>query len=204
MATWLSFAPWVRTMVPGCPDPVIERAVCDAAIEFCEITHAFVEQVTFTTQVGVSSYEVVSEEGVPAMVLSAKLGTRPLSPVYLESLENSLGDSWRLDIGTPQHFLADFEDQLRVYPTPTASETGTMTIAVRPSRGDTSWDDRLYERYGEVIADGALYRLLGQTATPWADQNASLMRRQRFLQGSNRVRAKVYTSFSPATLHVNF
>jgi len=204
MATWLSFAPWVRPSVPGCPDPMIERAVCDAAIEFCEQTQAFVEAATLTTQVGKASYDVVSDAGVPGMVLSATLGNRTLHPVYVEVLSHSIGDTWRTDTGKPAYYLADFEDQVHVYPIPTEAETGTLTLAARPSRNDTEWDDRLFERYGEIIADGALARLLNQVSVPWSEPNAALQRRQRFQQGINKVRAKAFAAYTPAAVTAQF
>lgn len=199
MATWTAFHPWIKPLVPGCPDPMIDRAVCDAAIEFCEMTQAFVERGAFATRVGRSVYEVVSEEGSPGMVLGVTLADRSLSPVYIDALVNAYGERWKDHTGQPQFYLADSEDTLRVYPTPDRIESGHITLAVRPERGATAWDDRLYERYAETIAEGALARLLNQYATPWAEPSAAMQRRQRFQQGINKVRAKVNSAYTPAS-----
>jgi hypothetical protein len=203
MATWSAFAEWVRPLVPGCPDPLLERALCDAAIEFCELTQAFVERARFTTRIGKASYEVVSEAGVPGMVLGVTLAGRVLPPAYLDALTNARGEAWQDDSGAPTHYLADFEDQVRVYPAPDKVESGHLTLAVRPSRKDTSWDDRLYERYGEIVADGALARLLAQAATPWAQPKLAQLRRQDFMRGVNKVRAKVMAAYTPATVYAS-
>lgn len=203
MAAWSAFAPWVKPLVPGCPDPMVERALCDAAIEFCETTQAFVERGKLSLKAGRATYEVASDEGSPGMVLGVTIGSEPLAPVYLEALTNRYGEEWKDHTGTPRYYLADSEDLLRVYPTPDADATGTLTMATRPNRADTSWDDRLFERYGEVIADGALGRLLNQTSAPWAEPNAALQRRQKFMQGMNKVRAKAMTGYGPATTYAS-
>lgn len=204
MAAWSAFAPWVKPLVPGCPDPMVERALCDAAIEFCEMTQAFTERATLRTRAGQPVYEVVSDDGIPGMVQGVTLDERVLPPVFLEALTNAYGEAWKDHTGTPRYYIGDGEDQLRLYPTPEIDEVGTMTLAIRPSRTDTQWDDRLFERYGETIADGALARLLNQVSTPWVDPNAALQRRQRFLQGINKVRAKVAAAYSPATVYAQF
>ena len=204
MAAWSAFAPWVKPLVPGCPDPMVERALCDAAIEFCEMTQAFTERAVLRTRAGQPVYEVVSDEGIPGMVQGVTLDERVLPPVFLEALTNAYGEAWKDHTGTPRYYVGDGEDQLRLYPTPDTAEVGTMTLAIRPSRTDTQWDDRLYERYGEVIADGALARLFNQVSAPWAEPNAALQRRQRFLQGINKVRAKVAAAYSPASVYAQF
>lgn len=204
MAAWSAFSLWVRPLVPGCPDPMIERALCDAAIEFCEQTQAFVERAKLNVRAGRDTYEVTSEAGSPGMVLGVTVDDAVLPPVYIEALINRYGEEWKNHTGTPRHYLADNEDTLRLYPTPDTNLTGTLTLAMRPNRADTRWDDRLFERYGETIADGALARLLNQVSTPWAEPNAALQRRQRFLQGISRVRAKAYAAYTPATVYTSF
>lgn len=203
MAPWLAFGPWIKPLVPGCPDPMVERAVCDAAIEFCEMTQAFTERATLRTRAGHSAYEVVSDDGIPGMVLGATLAGRTLAPVYLEALTNAHGEAWKDHVGAPQYYLGDAEDHLRLYPAPDADETGTLSIAIRPSRMDTQWDDRLLERYGEIVADGALARLLNQDSTPWHDPNAAMRRRVRFQQGINKIRLKVAAAHAPSTFYVD-
>lgn len=204
MAAWSAFAPWVKPLVPGCPDPMVERALCDAAIEFCELTQAFVQRATLRARNGRATYEVQSDDGIPGMVQGVTLADRVLSPVFIEALTNRYGEEWQNHTGTPRHYLADNEDTLRLYPIPEADETGTLTLTTRPGRADTQWDDRLYERYGEVVADGALARLLNQVSTPWAAPDLALQRRQRFMQGINKVRAKVASAYTPATIYAQF
>lgn len=204
MAAWLDFGVWVKPLVPGCPDPMVERAVCDAAVEFCELTQAFTQRATLKVKAGRAEYEVVSDEGIPGMVQAVTVGDHVLPPVFMEALTNAYGEAWKDHTGTPRYYIGDGEDYLRLYPVPEADDTGTMTLALRPSRCDSCWDDRLYERYGEVIADGALARLLNQVSTPWVDPNAALQRRQRFMQGINKVRAKVASAYSPATAYAQF
>ena len=204
MTPWSAFAPWVKPLVPGCPDPMVERALCDAAIEFCEMTQAFTERATLRIKAGRPVYDVISDDGIPGMVQAVTIGEHALPPVFLEALTNAYGEAWKDHTGAPRYFIGDGEDQLRLYPIPDEDATGSMTLAIRPSRTDTQWDDRLYERHGETIAEGALSRLFNQNSTPWADPNAALQRRQRFLQGINKVRAKVAAAYSPATVYAQF
>jgi hypothetical protein len=205
MAAWADFFPWVKPSVPGCPDFAIERAICDAAIEFCEMTQAFQERASLKIKTGKATYPLSTNSGIPGMVLGVTGNNeRVLSPVYIEALTNAYGEEWKNHTGSPKHYLADDEDTLRLYPIPEADETGTLTVTTRPSRTDTEWDDRLFERYGEIIADGALGRLQLQVGTPWADTQSGSFRRTRFTQGVSKVRAKIQTGITPATLYAQF
>lgn len=202
MAAWSAFFPWVKPSVPGCPDLAIERAICDAAIEFCEFTQAFVQTSTLKIRANVATYDLSTNSGIPGMALGASGNNgRPITPTYLEALMNARGEAWRNDTGDPINYVADSEDALRLYPIPTKDETGLITLAVRPSRSDTSWDDRLFERYAEIIADGALARLFDQANVNWSDGTLAAVKRAKFQRGMNKVRAKVLTAFTPATLY---
>lgn len=204
MATWSAFAPWVKPLVPGCPDPMVERALCDAAIEFCELTQAFVERATLNVRSGRATYEVASDEGIPGMVQGVTVDGNVLPPIFMDALTNVYGEEWKNHTGAPRFYLGDNEDTLRLYPIPDADLTGTMTLSTRPGRADTTCDDRLFERYGETIADGALARLLNQTSTPWADPVMGAARRVKFQQGINKVRAKVASAYTPANIFAQF
>lgn len=205
MAAWSAFSVWVKPMVPGCPDPIVERAICDAAIDFCETTQAFQERIPLKMRAARASYPLSSADGLPSMVLGVTgSDQRVISPVYIDALTNAYGESWKDHTGTPRHYLADDEDTLRLYPVPELDEVGTLTVATRPSRTDAQWDDRLFERYGEIIADGALGRLQLQVGTPWADAQSGSFRRTRFVQGMSKVRAKIQTGMTPATLYAQF
>lgn len=205
MAAWSAFASWVKPLVPGCPDPVVERAICDAAIEFCEMTQAFQERASLNIKTSKPTYPLTPSNGIAGMVLGVTgANERVIAPVYIDALTNAYGEEWKNHTGTPKHYLADDEDTLRLYPIPEADESGTLTIVTRPSRSDSEWDDRLYERYGEIIADGALGRLLLQTGTTWADPESGQFRRAKFQQGVSKVRAKIQTGMTPATIYAQF
>lgn len=205
MATaWSAYLPWINPSVPGCPAPIAERAVCDAAIEFCELTQAFRAQVALATVAGTAVYAVTAPSGLPAMILGVKLGTRDIPAVHAEVLTRSLGETWRDDTGAPQCFVADDETTLHFYPNPTAAETGTVTLALRPARDATEWDDRLYQRYAEIVSYGALSRLHDQVSAPWSDPQVAVLRRQLFLRGINKVRAKSLAGYTPAAPYVAF
>jgi|APCry1669189369_1035219.scaffolds.fasta_scaffold05234_4 hypothetical protein len=205
MAAWSAFYPWVKPLVPACPDPYLDRALCDAAIEFCETTQAFQERVSLKVKANVATYPLTSSEGSPGMVLGVTLGNeRTVYPVYVDALTNVYGEQWKDQTGDPVMYLADDEDTLHLYPIPLNDDTGKMTLALRPNRSDTDWDDRLYERYGEIIANGALSRLLLQTGTLWADMVGGAYRKKVFVQGMSKVRAKVQASITPAGIYPRF
>lgn len=201
MAAWSDFFPWVKPSVPGCPDLAIERAICDAAIEFCELTQTFVQRASLSIKANRSTYDLQTDAGVPGMVLGVTgTNNRVIPPTYLDALMNARGEAWRNDTGPPSNYIADSEDVLRLYPTPVADESGTLTLAVRPSRTDTSWDDRLFERYAETVALGALSRLFGQVNVGWSDANLALLKRKEFMQGVSKARAKAQNAYTNATI----
>ena len=202
MKLWSDYYPWVKPIVASCPDPIVDRALCDAAIEFCEMTQAFVENQTFKTKPGVSEYDTYTDSGLPAMVTAVTMANnRPLHPIYIDALTNAYGNSWQTVTGQPWYFLGFNEDSLVLYPTPIEVESGVMTLSSRPKRSATGWDPRLFERYGEIIAHGALGRLLNQTGTPWENRDAGAQRVVAFKQGINKVRAKTQAAYTTATVY---
>lgn len=204
MTPWSSYAPWVQPIVPGCPEPMVHRAICDAAVEFCEFTHAFTETGTLAVTAGRAAYEIDAGDGVPLMLLGVSAASTALAPTTIEQLMLRFGNTWRTHTGSPQAYLGDGEAVLHLYPIPDADLTLSLSVAIGPSRADIGWDDRLFERYGEIVGSGALARLLAQTSASWANPATASYHQMKFQRGMNKVRSRHLTSYVPITPFVTF
>jgi len=200
---WTEYRTWIGPLVPGVTEPMLTRAVCDAAIEFCDMTQATIERFRFFAIPRSNQYELEVDCAKPGMVLGVTLGGRELKPVYLDALYNAHGEAWHDHKGTPEFYLGEDPDTLRVYPSPTTKESGFITVVVRPSRSSQGFSTQFFEHYGEIVSDGALARLLSQPNMPWHDPREAMNRRVLFQRGVNKVRARVMGGHTTATFYAD-
>lgn len=162
MATALSaFTPYIAPAVPGCPEPLIDDAVRQAAIDFCQRTEAIRERITFNTVIA-QDYVVLSPAGGDvARVYRAMIGTEKLEPTRREDFDED-GDP-----GQPREFYVEIPNTIRLYPVPDAVYAVVAQAAVKPARDAATLDDLLFLSYRDTIAEGAKAILLNMSKQPW-------------------------------------
>lgn len=182
MTTPLSaFLPLLMIAVPGASEPLAEQAVLHAARQFCARTRLWRET---------SSHNVAANTPVTV--------TWPTSAA-LHEIENVWFDDRRLD---PTQFQAEPPNAQPDYTVAFASPNtltlrapidGTFRIValLKPPLAALDVPDWLYDNYAEVIAAGALARLLAMPGQVWRDDQAAIIHDGRFeaavtrLYGSN-------------------
>ena len=83
MAATSVLRPMVQLDVPGCPAPLIDRAISIAARDWCDLTQSAKELVTITAIPGVQSYEIELESATfdIARVVSLSYGGKVIDPL---------------------------------------------------------------------------------------------------------------------------
>ncbi len=189
MATvaWSQFLPDVLPEVPGVSDPLAERHVREAAIEFCVLSRAYVhymDPVDLTALEGVYDWEV-PEKTLVVEPLDVWLGGKRLTPKTPAELAALYGD-WTIKQGEALYYLSDRADgsarQVTLVPTPEAVVTGGLTarLALKPTRDAETIDELIYEDYGKTIAMGAVASLLLMVNKPWSNALIGTAFKQRF------------------------
>lgn len=169
--------------VVGCPEPLAQQALVDAAIHFCDATQAVVVNLDpVAAKAGQAQYELdVPSQSRLSQVHRVwfddrQLGAVPLSEVnVIESVT-----------GTPTYFYCTDVDEvltLNLYPTPEKSGTINLRVGLKPARTATSLHASLLERWSDYIVDGALSRLMAMPEQPFTNETRALMLESKLRHG---------------------
>lgn len=120
-------------------------------------------------------------------VLSVEAATRPIIIKSMDDL-NATGD-WRARTGTPMWCTPESPNEMRLVPIPTVAEALiTMRVSFVPKLTATKIDGDIADRYGEVIAGGALGQILRISGQTWTNTMEAEFRQRKFDLDCNRAR----------------
>lgn len=152
MTSLESFLPIVRGRLPGCPEMILENAVRDACIEFCQRTRLFTATVDVDVVSGESTVTLYPDNDTHWEVLSVRRDDEVLNPTNRDDYDaDGLGQS----SGTPTDYYLDGDLALVLGPVPDADETLSAIVSIRPKDTATRVSDALYSDWRTVIAAGA-------------------------------------------------
>lgn len=159
------FYPEVMPYFPGIPELLINNAIKNSCIEFCERS----DYLIYTPQPQLviafeDEYDLTLDlpfDTVVSRVKSAWYDQLPLTPKDEEDLRRLYGLDWRVQVGTPQFFTQYDMNHIILVTTPTLTIVDGLqvTLNIRPAQSSTTVDPVLLERFHEVIAAGARSRL---------------------------------------------
>jgi len=183
-----SWEPYILPDLPAVPHTALERAVRDAAIDFCHDTliwkewldrisvvaldddYSLTVPAAFTTYAAIEGvYQVYyKENGADDAQFT------PLDPTTEDEMEAELGSSWMFNqaASPSKHYVPASEPTtLYLWPIPTlASVSGVLVRAYfKPLQTATLLPDFLYNRHQNAIAFGAKSKLFGAKGMPWYD-----------------------------------
>lgn len=209
MTNYTSFLPQVMPYVKDCPQPIIEDAIRNAAIEFCEKTHIWKEDLDAISIVGgTSEYTVVVPTGATLMSIdSCWYSDRLLIPKGSDELARifRLCD-WHSAEGDAVYYTRDTLDKIILVPTPQNDLTDGLKIrgVLAPTRTSTSVEDFIFEDHLDAIAAGARARLYAIPGQPFSDVTLALLHRREFLAGVGEAKIKANKGMTRASLRVEF
>lgn len=189
MATLISaFRTRVLTSVLGCPDPVVDQAVLDSCIEFCEKS-GIVTYTTTPVAVVPPAYQVQFDLPVGTKLVQVQrmwVGSQEIFPAPTDRTDVfSFTDAITgetASTSTPKYFNEVSPGTVNLIDRPLTTVYVTAYLAIKPSRSATSVDDVLYENWIDSIVSGALYRLMRMNAS-WKDVGRAGDEYKFFLKG---------------------
>lgn len=192
MKTWDQFQTHYLFDVHGCTYALAERAVRDAAREFCERTgvhRASLDAIVTNAAIGVYPFDAESRYEV-AKVLKATIDGQPLAVLLPDAGENERG----LIVLDSTEFL--------LQPQPATGSSVVVTAELMPASTATGIDDQIYASHGRMIAQGAKAILYAMGEQPFSNMEQAGVCRSIFESEIARVRAKVAAGYSRAPLRV--
>lgn len=177
MASWEDFHPRVMPYVMGCPSPMVDQALTDAAREFCVTTKAWQETEEFPAVAGSDPVAFVKPADAEVIqIMRAKVDGRPLrvlNSIQVPRPEEEGGTS-------PRTIYRVSEDQYRILPALTAGQTVSITLALRPMQSAPGIGDTVFSKHVETISAGARAILQRMPRQPWMDMVQAGIDRVKF------------------------
>jgi hypothetical protein len=156
--------PRVMEVCPACPEPTAIRHLRDSAIEFCRRTRVWRDYDSFP--ISTTGFEVVAAD-YEAQIYEITHASVTDDDSLIWDLEAKTMDwldaerpRWRDEEGTPEYFTQFAPNTVRVVPKPDVESTLRLQLTLLPSLEAERLPDVLIDTYGQVIADGALMRIL--------------------------------------------
>lgn len=212
MTNYESFFPYILPEVPGAPEPVIVLAIRNAAIEFCERSLILTrdhDPITLVPKVVDYDLEPPIKETLiikiqRAFVEGSKID--PLAPDQIRdpAIYNRLYAEYEEQPSTPQYYLQKDERSITVWPVPDKIYRNalTMRVAMKPTRDSESVDDVIFEDYAEVIAAGALSRLMASAGKPYTNVQMAAVNKMMFDRGVNLAKLRMNAGHTRANMTV--
>lgn len=164
-----TFLPHVRPWAPGVPDPTAFKNIRLAAIEFCERTRLWRYEDDYDVTVEDCNSGIFTPSGsILHDIEVVKFNGVELLPKATRDLDR-LEQDWREPVNqsaVPKYYTQIDQGTLRIVPA--AEGHVYLCVRLKPSQDATDIPDFIAAEYREVIAWGALGRLLtipGQSYT---------------------------------------
>jgi hypothetical protein len=183
--------PHVAPLAPGAPEPVIDFAVRQAAIEWCRRTLC-VQRLLDPMNTTANSAEVVFNVGPEEAVvklLAARLAGQPLDLLRAEDLDDSLQHAPGIPRGV---YCADGARSMYLHPAPSQAMPLQVRVALRPSTSATSLDDALADAYATELAHGAAALLCAQRERAYTNPQAAAGHRVTFEDAITKARVRAF------------
>ncbi len=193
--------------VPGCPGPVIELEILQAAIDFCRSTHAWSEiQSPVTIVNNVQEYDVdMPADGTVVTVRNVWAFSRELPSKTMADIQRLIPNWVDAKSNQPAYFnMASTEPAyIRLFPIPyEATGTLVMRVVYAPKITSTTLDDALVERYLDTLMAGAKARLMLQPGRSWTNPALGGVNDLKFRNGKVEAKLNVMSENTPGTVIV--
>lgn len=181
MAALSALHPYIVPQFPTIPEPAVDLAIVDAAIQFCRDSLVW-QETTDPVQVipGIAEYDVEPVSSAePIRVLAVALSHRVLDRAVLAGADIT-------QAGDPVAFVQPVPRLVRLVDVPDAPAELIMRLALEPKQGASTLDDGLIRYWRDPIAAAARQRL----ALTYGDINQAQIAEQQYQFGLARARAQ--------------
>ena len=203
MKPWSAFFDYVAPRVPGATPELMELHIRNAAIEFCSETRAVTYDLQITTVVDQPEYDISLTGTGYAPILPDEVyyGSRELHEDTVDRLSKAV-IGWREATGSPIVYICTDPYTIRFYPTPDEVIDIDVKLAVKPARDATGVADYVFDRYVEVIANGAVASIVSIPQKPYSNPTTAKLAAMEFSRGKASAKTEVYKSFTRAGTRV--
>lgn len=173
------FYPYALPYVIGAPEPLLERAVRDACISFCEETSLIQEITVINVVAGRAEYEIDTPSmSKLAKVLRVFYRGEVITPSPTEMV--TVGGAF---VGTdaqsaPKTYFQKTPTaaEITLYPTPDESVFGGIVVraAYAPTRTATQVDETLFQDWAEAIGKGAAAMIMDMPGQPYSNPGMAM------------------------------
>lgn len=162
--------------LPGCPEPTIQQAVLDTAIDLCAETRIYNAFVQFGSTAGLQSYVLSAPADTDEeihTIMNVWWKTRHLGPAadyLIDRPETLFSTSFSTqEQGDPRRWMRAQNGAFTVYPVPnTAIPDGfTIQYAMKPKLTATTIPDLLIDQWKDTVISGTLARLRSTPGKQW-------------------------------------
>lgn len=181
MATLSALHPYVVPHFPNVPEPAIDRAILDGAIQFCRDSLAWQESTDpIYVIAGVAEYDVEPVSNAePIRVLAAVKAFEHLDRALLAGSDLT-------KIGEVMGFVQPVSRIVRLVSAPEEGASIVLRVAIEPKATATTLDDGLVRYWKEPIAAAARQRL----ALTYGDISQAQIAEQQYQFGLSRASAQ--------------
>jgi hypothetical protein len=203
-----AFLPEVLPSVPSCPQPLAINAVRNTLRTLCERAPVWKNTPTAIDVVADQmEYPFVPASGtLVAGVEYAAHDDLEIFPKTEQQLDEMYAN-WRTDgSGDPKYYTQLSQRKIALVPTPAAASTGglTLRVSLKPSSTATTVEDEIYDEWHEVVAHGALARLLVIPDKPWTNADEALFHAGLFEMGVLKAKKRAEDSYSRAHRTISY
>lgn len=198
---WRSFVDFVNLSASGCPVSLIERALRDAAIRYCQRTHIWhFASLPSTLRKGQPRYGFAAPEGAEVIGLkSVTVNGSPVAPCTEPEWPYGNKQS-----GSPRIWRMEEPETLLFWPVPDrdVADAIEVTVLLAPAYDAAMCPKMLFPHHREGIVEGARETLMLMPGTAWGNPQFAAVSRARFLEESNAARIREQRGGSPAILRI--
>lgn len=160
----------VQPEVPGCPIPLIDRAIAIAARAWCDVTQTSREELIFDSVIGQQSYELTLESSDfdLARITSCTFGTSELTPKVSGTIRAKLDATG----GLPRYFWCEGVTLWFDYVPQTVASI-VLDVAVKPQVEASTIPDSAASGEASIAIAARAKRDLMMTKQAWGDPQAA-------------------------------
>lgn len=205
MVALTALRPKVQPHVIGCPLPMIDDAILQTVIEFCNRSRAYRFTPAQITVVASTANYAVSD--LPTNMAIAWLLAAELDEVPISTPDpGSVPVLWETEEGSPSAVVRYSDTQVGLRKVPDEAGTLDLRLALRPSQSATAYPDEFHSLYQDQIAAGVLAKLYAQPRKEWSTPDLVNDCRNQFEQAiyAAEYRADRGSAAAPARTALNF
>ena len=173
-----SLLPEIIPMVDGCPDTLIENTIRASAIEFCERSGVYQQELDpISTVANIYEYDLEAPSQTSVhKVLWVTFEGKDIEPISTGLLEQRK-PKWRDTdhYGEPEYYVQQSSSSIWLVPVPNVTTASSTVIRaqLKPTHTSTACDEQIMDEYRDAIINGTLFRLLRMPGRDWSDMGGA-------------------------------